>query len=509
METRNRTIVKNSLYMYARMLVLMIISLYTSRVVLQTLGIDNYGIYNIVGGLIVMFTFVSNAMATGTQRHISFELGKKDGNVPKVFSACFFVHLALAVLLVVLGETIGLWFFKCKLVIPPERISAAEVVYQVALFSTFFSILKVPFNATIIAYEKFSFYAYSSIIEGVLKLLVALSLLYVSLDKLVIFSVLNTVVVLLLLLLEAWYVFCRIRNISIARVNDREYYRYIFNFTGWTIFGSCANIAQSQGLNIIINMFYGVALNAAVGISSQVSSLFDKLIGGLQSSLNPQLVKAEAGEDKVRQMDLICRSSKFSFAILLVCALPIITHLDYILELWLGTVPDYTSQITVFVIVALMLESLSSSLYTTVYAIGNIKKYQLVVSVIKLLTVLIAYFIAIVGLNPSSIYMAPCIIALVALCYRLFFLSSKINDITNTFLKQVVFPLVLGLAVGILPFLIIKHLSYEISVPLLVVHLILEVVYLCVVLFFVSLTSGERRGVLSMGKDLLNRLQNK
>jgi O-antigen/teichoic acid export membrane protein len=491
------------------MLVLTVISLYTSRVVLQTLGVEDYGIYNIVSGVIVMFTFISNSMATGTQRHISFELGKTDGDVSKVFSACFNVHLLLALLVVVLGETIGLWFLNTQLVIPEDRMGVARIVYQFAIFSTFFSIVLVPFNASIIAYERFSFYAYSSILEGALKLIVAISLLYISFDKLIVYSLLNFLVVIVLLLVVAWYVFRRIKTISFVKVHDKSFYKYIFNFTGWTIFGSCANIVQSQGLNILINMFYGVVLNAAVGVSSQVQHLFNKISGALQQSLNPQLVKAEAGTNKKRQLELICRSSKFTFAILLVCALPIMTHLDIILKLWLGTVPEYTSQITVFVIVSLMLESLSSPLYTTVYAIGKIKKYQIVISGIKILTILIAFIIAKCGSNPSAIYIAPCIISVIALCYRLRFLSKSIDRIESIFIKQVILPLTLGLIIGIIPCFVIRYLSYEISIPLLFVHLFLEFVYSCTVIFFVSLSASERQGILQMGKDFMGKFKKK
>lgn len=509
MEVRNRTIVKNSLYMYFRMLVLTVISLYTSRVILQTLGVEDYGIYNIVSGVVVMFTFISNSMATGTQRHISFELGKSEGNVSKVFSACFNVHFWIALLVVVLGETIGLWFLNNKIVIPLERLDVARIIYQIALFSTFISIITVPFNATIIAYERFNFYAYSSILEGALKLIVAISLLFIPLDKLFIYSVLNCIVGVAIFLLVYWYIFRRIRGVSFVKVRDRSYYKYIFGFTGWTIFGSCANIVQSQGLNILINMFYGVALNAAVGVSSQVQHLFEKLSGSLQQSLNPQLVKAEAGDNKLRQLELICRSSKFSFAILLVCALPIITHLDLILKVWLGTVPEYTSQITLFVIISLMLESLSSPLYTTVYAIGKIKVYQLVVSLIKILTIGIAYVIAISGTSPAYIYVAPCIISLIALCYRLRFLSKHISNITTIFFRQVICPIFLGLIIGVIPCYLIRFISFEISIPLMFVLLFVEFIYSCMIVFYVSLTSSERHGIIAMSRDFLRRFKKK
>ena len=506
MDERNKTIVKNSLYMYVRMLVLMIISLYTSRVVLQTLGVEDYGIYNIVGGLIIMFTFVSNAMATGTQRHISFEMGKKNGDVSKVFSACFYVHLVIAILVVLLGESLGLWFFRNKLFIPSDRMSVAELVYQIALLSTSISIIKVPFDATITAHEKFNFYAYTSILEGVLKLLVAAVLIFIPLDKLAVYAGLNCFVVIIILLVVTWYVLQKIPNVTFVRIRDKSVYKYIVSFTGWTIFGSLANVVEGQGVNIIINIFYGVALNAAVGIGTQVKSVFQQLTGSLQASLNPQLVKSEAEQNSERQIDLICKSSKFSFIILCVFAIPVVIRLDELLGLWLGNVPSFTSQITILLILFSLIEALSSPLYTTIFAIGDIKKYQLIISLIKISTLVIAYFLAVIGCKPYIVYSAPCLIAVVATYYRLYFLTNKIRNINTVFLKKVLIPLASGVLIGVVPLYIVNRFLFNYgSLVNLLCFLLFSFLYLCIVFFYTSINTSERQSILLMIKGFLNK----
>lgn len=492
------------------MLVLMIISLYTSRIVLQTLGVEDYGLYNIVGGLIVMFTFVSNAMATGTQRHISFELGKKDRNVSKVFSACFNVHLVLAIFVVILGETVGLWFLYNKLVIPPTRLGVAGYVYQFALLSTFISIIRVPFNATIISYEKFHFYAYSSILEGVLKLLIAILLLYIDFDKLIIYASLNFAVVILLFGIMVWYVFRKIPNISLVKVRDKPFYKYIISFTGWTVFGSCANLAESQGLNIVINLFYGVTLNAAVGIATQVKGIFQQLTSSIQASLNPQLVKSESEQNKDRQIDLICKSSKFTFVILYACSFPVFVYLDYILNLWLGTAPSFATEITILMIIFAMMECLSSPLYTTIFAIGNIKKYQIIISIIKLLTIVLAYYIAKMDFQPFYVYLAPCIITIFVISYRLYFLSTKISNISVVFFKKVLVPLFKGSAIGSLPIVLISRISEcKITIPFIIIFVVFSTSYLSASFFYFSLNTNERHGILLLLRGIVSKIKNK
>ena len=452
---KNKRIAQNTLYMYLRMLITMLVSLYTSRVVLQTLGVEDFGIYNIVGGVVVLFTFVNSAMTTGTQRHLSYELGKPDkGNITQVFSACMHIHCWLALIILILAETIGLWFLNTEMNFPIERMAVVNWVYQLSILGCIVNIIKVPYQASIIAYERMSFYAYTGIIEAVLKLVIVYILLIFAIDKLLLYSILTLIVTLIMAV--AFILFCHreFKQISLVRVQHKSLYKRLVSFSGWAMFGSVANLGLQQGINVIINIFYGVTINAAVGIANQVNSAVMQFVSGFQQALNPQLIKSEAEGDRKRQFQLICESSKLSFFIMFVVAFPLLLNLEYILTLWLGEYPPHAETICSTIIIGALIECLSGPLWVSIFATGKIKTYQIAISSILILNVPISYIGGKFGMSPEGMYIIRNIIYVFALATRLFFLKQMISLKIMAFLYQVVFPIFKVLCLVSLPVLL-------------------------------------------------------
>lgn len=504
--SNNKRIAKNTLMLYIRMLLTMAVSLYTSRVVLNTLGIVDYGIYNVVAGVVVLFTFVNNAMATGTQRHISYELGKPNGRVPEIFSACLRIHVILGAFVVILGEVVGLYFLNTQLNIPEERMNAANVIYQIALANCFVGIVKTPYDASVIAYEKMSFYAYMSIFDALSKLLMIYILLMIPFDKLITYSTLILVVVILGFLIQLIYVHKKLEGIQIVRIQDKGLYKYLLSFSGWTLLGSMAGILESQGLNMIINMFFGVTLNAAVGIAGQVRGVLNQFVGGFQQALNPQLVKSESGGDRSRQFSLIYRSAKFSFLIMFALSLPVIANLHKILLLWLGQVPDYTVSICVLGIILQLFECMSSPLYTTIFAIGKIKWYQIIVSLLRVLSVVSALAICNLNIAPYMIYLMPCIIAGILLVYRVWFIKSEIGMPISSFLQQVICPVLLVCTTTVLPYLLYRIFTIaRDSIAVFILETISITTLTLISSWFIGLNTFERYVILQQIRKFLKR----
>lgn len=505
----NKKIAKNTLFMYLRMLITMIVSLYTSRVVLNTLGINDFGIYNIVGGVVVLFTFINSAMSTGTQRHLSYELGKPDqGNITEIFNACLHIHIWLSIIVFILAETIGLWFINTQMNFPTDRMEAVNWVYQFSILGCLANIIRVPYQASIIAYERMSFYAYMGILEAALKLIIVYLLLIFSVDKLMLYSVLTFFVILLITL---WFsLFCHrmFTRIRIEKVRDKRLYKKLISFSGWAMFGSVANLGLQQGLNVIINIFYGVGLNAAVGVANQVNSAVMSFVGGFQQALNPQLVKSQAGGDKERQMQLICESSKLSFLIMFVVAFPLLMNLSYVLTLWLGHYPPHADSICSLIIIGALIECLSGPLWVTIFATGNIRTYQIVISIILLMNIPISYVGGYLGMSPENMFLIRNVIYVFALSARLIFLRKLINLDISIYLKRVILPIIKVLLFVTLPIFVIIWKGIVCSsdnFQTLIWQTILLCLYEIIIVYTFGLRRNERMYVLNILKTKIKR----
>lgn len=489
----NKRIAKNTVFLYVRMLLLLVISLYTSRVVLQVLGIDDYGIYNVVSGIIVMFTFVNTALTTGTQRHISYELGKPDKDVAKIFTACLNTHLALAGVVLIFSETIGLWFLNTQMNFPEDRMIAVNWVYQMAILSALIGVVRTPYESTIVSYERMDFYAYTSIIEGCLRLAMVFALKFVLLDKLIAYSCFMTFIVICMFFAYQLYVKKHFDEVRYISIKDKGIYKYILSFSAWTLFGAFASLLETQGLNVIINITWGVALNAAVGVATQVRSALYQFVAGFQKALSPQLVMTESNGNNDRQFELIFTSSRFAFYLMLVMTIPLCANLPFVLDLWLETVPDYAYQICYLMLGVSLLECLSYPLYTTIFATGKIRVYQVVVALIRCFSVTIAFMISKIAVQPFWIYITPCFSEFIILFYRVGYLNKIKNLSLKTYFSSVLIPVSIVVFFASLPVVIYKLLiEYPFSIMSLLLETLCFISSTIIIVFFVGMSSIER-----------------
>lgn len=440
--SNNKRVAKNTLFLYFRMILIMLVTLYTSRVVLAELGIEDYGIYNVVGGVVIMFSFLNNCMSTATQRFLTFELGRGDmERLKRVFAASLNIHIAIGILIILLAETIGLWFVNEKLVISADRIVAANWVYQFSILTFCINIIQVPYNAVLIAHEKMSVYAYISILEALLKLGIVYLLVIIPTDKLVIYSIL--VFTVQFIIRGIYQVYCR-RNYIESRFKlfwDKELYKQMSSFAGWNLFGSVAWLLRDQGINIVLNLFFGPAINAARGVASQVSNAVMGFISNFQVALNPQITKnyAIGNIDGMERLSYL--GIKFSFLILFTMAFPLCLNIDYVLHLWLVEVPDYAA----LFIILIMIDSLANTLFgsplmTSLAATGRIRNYQIVVSCIILCILPVGYVALKIGCDAPSVFYVSIVFTLIAGFVRFLFCRKQIGYSLRKMSRNVLLP---------------------------------------------------------------------
>lgn len=451
MEENNTTkrIAKNTLMLYFRQILIMIVSLYTVRVVLNTLGAEDYGIYNVVAGVVVLFSFVNNAMATATQRFLNFNLGKSDAKkTQQTYSASLLIHIGIALIFVILAETVGLWFVNTKLNIPLERHSAAMWCYQFSIITTVFNILRVPYNAVIIAYEKMSFFAWVSIVEAVLKLLVVYLLIISPFDKLVAYVILLTLVSIIILFCYKIYCNKKFEIAHYKKVTDYSLVKEILGFSGWSLFGATANVANNQGTNIVLNMFTNVTVNAAMGIANQVNSAVYSFVSNFQTAFKPQLVKSYAAGKKEEFNGLIIRSAKISFYLLWIIVLPLTLNLNFILEIWLKNVPDFSIGFVKLILIYSLFESINGPIYLAVQATGKIKKYQIIVSCLIFSNLPLSIIAFSLGANPYWVLLIRIILECFITMFRLLYLNKTQNFSICSYLRDVMIPVLIVVIVS-------------------------------------------------------------
>lgn len=438
-QSSTKRIAKNTLMLYFRQILIMLVSLYTVRVVLNTLGAEDYGIYNVVAGIVVLFSFVNNAMATATQRFLNYSLGENDlKKTQEVYSASLVVHLGIAVIFVLLAETVGLWFVSNKLNIPEARKIATAIVYQFTIITTVFNILRVPYNAVIIAYEKMSFFAWLSILESLLKLAIVFLLVVSGIDRLVFYAFLMTVVALIILCFYKLYCNHTFEIAHYKKTTDISLVKTILSFSGWSLFGAAANVANSQGTNIVLNVFTNVTVNAAMGIANQVNSAVYSFVSNFQTAFNPQIVKSYAEGKKVYFTNLIYRSSKISFLLSSFIVIPLLLNMDLVLNTWLKEVPIFTTEFLKLCLVCSLIESWNNSLTISIQAVGDIKKYQIIVSLFIFLNLPLSLIALTIGGTPIWILLVRLILLILAVIWRVFFLEKVIKISSKYFFIQVV-----------------------------------------------------------------------
>lgn len=439
----NKRIAKNTLFLYARMLLIMAVTLYTSRVVLRVLGVEDFGIYNVVGGVVALLGFINSSMSISIQRFLSFEMGRKDySQVTRIFSMAIQIHILIALVVIALLETFGLYFLRQEVVIPEGRMDAALVVFHFSVFACGFSILRVPFIALMIAYERMGIYAYVSVFEAFLKLLVAFLLGYFSYDSLSLYGELiffSTLIVTGIYAIVSYFSF---REIRYRKVSDIGLFKSLTQFASWSALGEMAWGFTLQGVNIVLNLFFGTIVNAAYAISSQVSSAVHQFVWSFQTAFNPQLIKTYAGGDTRGMMTLAYRGTKLSFYLLLFIALPLIVEMDFILRIWLGIVPEYASIFSRMVIINTLLDILSNLFATLAKAYGKIRNYQLTVSMVLFLNFPLSYIALKCGYAPSSVFVVYAIVSIILLILRCYLISEMFHvQVFLDYFRRVLVPI--------------------------------------------------------------------
>ena len=420
----------------------MLVSLYTVRVVLETLGTEDYGIYNVVGGVVVLFTFLNSAMTSATQRFLNFAMGQNDTEqVRDIYSASLVIHAAIAVAVVVLAETAGLWFFYTWLNIPSERQEAAFAVYQFSVAATVIGILQVPYRATIIAYEKMSFFAILSIVEAVLKLGVVFLLPVIPFDNLAVYAFLLFVTGIIVLFMHKLYCNKNFEPAHFKHCKENGLFRQLLGFSSWTVFSRIAGLGMNQGINILMNIFRGVTMNAAMGITMQVNSAVYQFVGNFQTAFNPQIVKSYSAKDYDGLMNLVFLTSKVSFCLILIFALPLCINADFVLRIWLGSVPEYTVQFTQLILLSSLVSAIDGPLWMSVLATGNIRKNEVITSCFTLANLPLVLLFLFIGFSPVWILVIRVVLSVLTLVWRISFLKSKIEFPVSLFYRKTIVPL--------------------------------------------------------------------
>ena len=437
-------IAKNTIYLYFRSLFVLFISLYTSRVILRTLGVEDYGIYNVVGGVIGMLGFLNSNMLATYQRYFNVEMGRgNDGNVKSMFCSAIASQLILAAIVVILAECVGLWFVEHKLVIPPTRMNAAFWVYQTAIISFLITILCAPFGALITAYEKMGVFAVISITDAVLRLGIVLILPYINQDKLITYAFL----LLLISFLNIFFyvIYCKrfFPAITIGINWNRNNLRSMLSFSGWSMIGLLSQTLKSQGINILLNMFFGPVVNAARGISDQILSAVEQFTHSFQTSFRPQLTKSYARKDYEYMKQLYQSATKISFYLIFTLSLPIILETPYILQLWLGEhIPTYTVVFTRLVLLTAFVSAFANPTSCIAYATGNIKWFSIIVSGLNLMILPIAFVIIKLGFGHQSAFVVRLVISVIVHITRVF-VTTKLTVLTMSgYFRYVMFPVI-------------------------------------------------------------------
>jgi len=488
----NKRIVKNTLLLYFRMLIILGVSLYTSRIVLDVLGVTDYGIYNVVGGVVLMFSFLSGTMSSASQRFFSFELGKSnDCNLKKVFSTTFLIYILLVVVVILFAETIGLWFLNNKMTIPYDRIEAANWVYQSALLSFVFTILRTPYNSVLIANENMSVYAYLSIIETFLKLIAVFGLTVFTFDKLKVYSFLTLGVSIVMSLVSILYTTRKYRESRFNYVWDGRLFYEIVNYSGWNLFGALSSVFKNQGINIILNVFFNPAINAARGVSFQVHSAVNQFAASFYTAVRPQIIKYYAAREKDKMFSLANKSSKFSFFLLLIIVTPPLIQTQYILDIWLKQVPDYAIIFTKLSLIDVLIESLAIPIMTLVQASGRVKLYQISVGGIRLLSLPASLLFLNFGYAPEIVFYIFIAVTIVCNFIRLYIAKIIVGLNLLTYYREVALKVF-----RVVPVLFLFHFLDKISdnkMALIVIELFIVVVFV----WIFGLNSKERREVLN------------
>lgn len=454
----NKRIAKNTLFMYFRMFFTMCVSLYTSRVVLAVLGFSDYGLYNVVGGVIAMFGFLNGAMSNMTSRFITYYLGQNNyERLSEVFSMAFFIHCGIASLIIILGESIGLWFFYHKMVIPEDRLIAALCIYQFSIASTVMMIISVPFTSDIIAHEKMSVYAYISIVDSVLKLIIVYFLAYAPFDKLIFYGLLLFGIHVLNFLFNLLYCRWHFVESKIHKVWNKNLLKEMSKFTGWSLFGNFSHVFYTQGLNLLLNMFCGPIVNAARGIAVQIEAAMTQFTSNIQTAINPQIIKSYSQDNIQRTKTLIFASSKYCFFLMLLLSLPVMLGADFILGVWLKEYPEHTVNFLRLTLMCVLLDTLVNPMYTANLATGKVAIYNKRLAILSITFIPITYLAIKITHLPEIVFMLNVLRNIIGIGIRMFIIRSQLGIGIHEYCQKVIVRIFVVTAIATLISLFVVH----------------------------------------------------
>lgn len=501
MQNNSYRIAKNTFVLYFRMLFLMLIGLYTSRIILKVLGVEDYGVYNVVGGVVTMFSLLSNSVSSSVSRYLTYELGKNDvEKLTKVFSTSINVLLLLGICIVVLSETIGVWFLNTQMNIPTDRMLAANWVLQCTIASFVFGLLMVPYNATLIAHENMNIFAYISILEAALKLAIVFALYISPYDKLITYAILLFAVSCLIRWIYAFYCKHHYHECNYIFCKDKLLMKEMTKFAGWSLIGDGSWILNVYGVNLLINIFFGVILNAARGIASQVDGLVQQFVRNFVAAINPQITKSYAVGNYDYMHKLIIEGAKISFFLLMFFSIPICLETDSLLHLWLGeNVPDYTIAFVRLTILSTMCISLGNTLITAVSSTGKIRNYQITVGLLALSNFPLTWFAFKMGASPIATYIISLCVYFILIFVRSFMAKDIIFMSVSVYFREVVFKSIFVLVVASF-FPILVLICLPASFLRLLVICIVSTISSALSIYFLGFTVIEKRKIIEFVK---------
>ena len=500
----NKRVAKNTVYMYIRMAFSMLVGLYTSRVVLQVLGVEDYGLYNVIGGIISLFTVLNSALVNTTSRFMTVSLAKGEAqDTRQVFNMSSLLHFFVGVLIVILGETVGLWYLHNKLVVPEGRELAAEWLYQFTIVSAFLATLKVPYYATIIAHEKINVYAIVQIIEVVLKFVIVLLLKVAPFDKLIFYALLILLVTVLDFVINYIYCHRKFEEVKFLFYWSWKTFREILKFIGWAIVGNFSNMFYTQGINLMLNAFCGPAVNAARGIAVQVESVVRQFANNVQTAVNPQILKSYAVKEMDRMYYLITASSRVCFYLLFIISLPIFIETEFILSLWLGTVPDHTVSFVRIILMSVLLDAFVNPMFTANLASGKLAIYHGTLAVLMYGFMFITYFTIKSTRIPESVFLCYLAASIIGYVMKIFIMNYQIGLKPKVYVKSALIPVIVVVVVSLIAPMLVHHFLVEGWADFLITSSVAVISVMFAVYAF-GISKGEREFAMSYIKNKLH-----
>ena len=504
----NTRLAKNTVLLYFRMALMLCINLYTSRIVLHTLGVEDYGIYNVVGGVVVMLSFINDSMTASTQRFLSFELGS--GNLQKlreVFATSINIHLIISLIIVVLGETLGIWFLHEKMIIPSERMTAAEWCLQLSIFTAVLNVLSYPYISAIIAHEKMSSFAYIAILDAVLKLLLVYLLLLFDYDRLIFYAILYAAEKLLIRLI--YNIYC-VKNFDECKYRwffRKDLFKEMASFAGWKMWGELAMTLYNQGLDILLNVFFGPIVNAARAAANYVQLAVGNFASNFQVAINPQIMKTYASGQLKETHQLIYTGTRMTFCLLLILCIPLIVETPTVLGLWLKEVPEGSVTFLRLMLIILIIRQSTSVLITAIAATGKIRRYEVTMSLLMLSILPISYVVLKIGGEPWSVFVVYLIIATIGFFVILYIVLPQIELSFRDYLKYAIMRCILVMILS----LIVPSMMTIIIVPSMlasILSIILTVISTTIISYVFGLEEHERRRVKEKVKTTIAKITN-